>query len=153
MKIAVIEDRIADVRRNYSMLVRSRHDVSVFYLPPNTFVDVGSLLEEAFSLEIDNLVSYGFRRDKITFPILSRENPYYRFDREKLRSDRFNIFFIDGLDGECFNIIRDYGLPKDKICIASDYSAIVDHARELGYSTVEKQNADIHELVDRLKAA
>lgn len=122
-KILVYEDNENDLIERYASLT-AKHDVYVRH----TSVGFG------FGWYHEGFRKHGFNPDNL-------QDGYGNPSEESA-----DVYFLDGLNGICFYLLRD--LPRDKSFVNSDSSSIIKQAKEQGFNVVETET--VEEIVNRI---
>ena len=113
MKIAIFEDNIDDIMSRYYPAFK-RNELVVHYSFSGTLGEKEYVKDRLSSVKNCSLIA-GIPRDKDRLP-------------------KADLYFSDGLDGECFGLLA--MLPRERTFLYSHSPSIIEEAKTNGYRTI-----------------
>lgn len=124
-KIIIYEDNLRDAMLRYQRLT-PQHEVHIRYLGRGTKLQ--------FDFDREELSRSGFNPDNI------------KAEYGTPKKESTDIYFLDGMLGHCFNIIKN--LPRSQAFINSSDPLIIKEAKEKGFNVVEREAVEA--IVERV---
>ena|SRR3989344_946745 len=126
-KVLIYEDGEDDLIARYASLT-SQHDVHVRHDPRGDFGP------SSLKWENERFRKHGFNPD------------YFQNGYGNPKEESADVYFVDGLKGYCFEILKN--LPRDRAFINTDSPSIVDEAKQKDFNVVGNESVDV--IVERI---